>query len=140
MNCVEKYKEANDGRWPSNIVIFRDGMGSGKAVEANAEAIKVADAVEAAFTADANADKEAGKGPKVTVLLVRTRHNTKFVEASGAGCANPPAGTILDHTVTERNWYDFYLIPMNVSQGTVTPTHFTVVHDDSSFTPDTMQK
>jgi aubergine-like protein len=50
------------------------------------------------------------------------------------------AGSILDHGVTRRAWYDFYIVPMNVSMGTVTPTHFTVVFDNSRFSEDQLQR
>ena len=42
---------------------------------------------------------------------------------------NPAAGTVLDHTVTRRNFKDFFLVPQNVNMGTVTPTHFVVVRE-----------
>ncbi len=53
---------------------------------------------------------------------------------------NPPAGTVVDTMVTSIKWYDFYLIPMNVMLGTITPTHFTVVHDACQFEADTLQQ
>ena len=43
---------------------------------------------------------------------------------------NPPPGSVLDHTVTKRNWYDFFLVSQHVGQGTVSPTHYIVVNDD----------
>ena len=36
--------------------------------------------------------------------------------------------------------YDFYLISQHVRQGTVTPTHYIVVHDKSELKPDYMQR
>lgn len=69
---------------------------------------------------------------------------------------NPPPGTILDHTVTRRYLYDFYLVPQSVRQGTVNPTHyigklylgikgnfnnfFTVLHDTCKLKPDHVQR
>ena len=36
--------------------------------------------------------------------------------------------------------YDFFLVSQKVRQGTVTPTHYTVVHDSSKLRPDHMQR
>ena len=36
--------------------------------------------------------------------------------------------------------YDFFLVSQRVRQGTVTPTHYTVVHDSSTLKPDHMQR
>ena len=42
---------------------------------------------------------------------------------------NPPAGTVLDNMVTNKN--DFFLVPMSVNLGTVTPTHYIVAESGS---------
>ena len=44
--------------------------------------------------------------------------------------ANPPPGTIVDHTVTRFKYKDFFLVPQSVNQGTVTPTHFIVLKEN----------
>jgi aubergine-like protein len=36
--------------------------------------------------------------------------------------------------------YDFFLVSQHVRQGTVTPTHYTVVHDSSELKPDHLQR
>ncbi|KAI8439323.1 hypothetical protein MSG28_013150 [Choristoneura fumiferana] len=36
--------------------------------------------------------------------------------------------------------YDFLIVSQKVNQGTVTPTHYVVVHDDSGMTPDQCQR
>ena len=40
---------------------------------------------------------------------------------------NPVPGTIIDHTITHQNWFDFYLISQCARQGTAAPTHFNVI-------------
>ena len=47
---------------------------------------------------------------------------------------------VLDHTVTKRDWYDFFLVSQHVGQGTVSPTHYIVVHDNTGLKPDIIQK
>ena len=46
------------------------------------------------------------------------------------GAANPQPGSIIDTQLvehhTEKNCFDFFLVPQAVTQGCVTPTHFYV--------------
>ena len=46
----------------------------------------------------------------------------------------------MDQQVTSPKWQDFYLIPMNQSLGTVSPTHFTIIRDQAGYAPDQIQK
>ena len=46
---------------------------------------------------------------------------------------NPAPGTVLDHSVTKRDWFDFLLVSKHVGQGTVSPTH-------TDLKPDILQK
>ena len=54
--------------------------------------------------------------------------------------SNAPPGTIVDHAITRKEFYDFFLVSQHVRQGTVTPTHYIIVHDSTSFQVDHMQK
>lgn len=53
---------------------------------------------------------------------------------------NPLPGTIADMEVTRRNYYDFYLVPQTANRGTVSPTHYIVLHDNSGLSPDKVQR
>jgi len=132
---VDKYKESNGGRDPSAVVIFRDGVRGGASD----------------YPALAKEGETAGETvrslcpPSTTVtyvLVERAGGATKFFarDPRTGKADNPPGGAVVDTAVTLRHWYDFYLVPMNVSQGTVNPTHFVVVFDDSQLSPDTVQK
>jgi hypothetical protein len=41
----------------------------------------------------------------------------------GSGFQNPSPGTVVDHTITRKKMFDFFLCSQKVSQGTATPTH-----------------
>lgn len=56
------------------------------------------------------------------------------------GVDNPPPGVIVDHTITRRYLYDFFMVPQNVRQGTVSPTHLIVVHDEIDLKVDIVQR
>ena len=53
---------------------------------------------------------------------------------------NPGPGTIVDHSVTARHHFDFYLVSQHVNQGTVSPTHYIVLRDGGQWPPDALQK
>lgn len=53
---------------------------------------------------------------------------------------NPDPGSVLDHTITRKNLYDFYLIPQSVRNATVTPSHYIVLEDQIDFKPDILQR
>jgi len=133
---IEKYREGNGGRAPSSVVVYRDGVrGASDYASAGREGEAVAAAIRSA----------TGEGVEVSVtyvLVERAGGATKFFvkDRRSGKVENPPGGTVIDHTVTLREWYDFYLVSMSVSQGTVNPTHFVVVHDDSKLAPDALQK
>lgn len=59
--------------------------------------------------------------------------------SQGEFLSNPPPGTVVDHTVTKRDWWDFFLVSQHTTQGTVSPTHYIVVHD-GGMKPDHLQK
>jgi len=80
------------------------------------------------------------------VVIVKKKGNARFFAKMGStSMANPPPGTIIDHTVTNgkiilfnrykfkvlslAEWYDFYLISQCARQGTVAPTHYNVIWD-----------
>ena len=49
-------------------------------------------------------------------------------------------GSVVDQEVTRKEWYDFFLVSQSVRQGTVSPTHYNVIHDTTGLKPDHMQR
>jgi aubergine-like protein len=45
------------------------------------------------------------------------RINLRFFNIDNRGAMrNPPPGTVVDHTVTRRDWFDFLLVSQHVTQ------------------------
>ncbi|XP_072601754.1 piwi-like protein 3 isoform X2 [Vulpes vulpes] len=78
-------------------------------------------------------------GVKLTFIVVKKRINTRFFVESQGRLQNPLPGTVIDVEVTKRQWYDFFIVSQSVKDGTVTPTHYNVIHDTVCFTPDRIQ-
>ncbi|XP_063807044.1 piwi-like protein 1 isoform X1 [Pseudophryne corroboree] len=121
-----------NGTLPARIVIYRDGVGDGQLkTVVNYEIQQFIDCI-----------TSAGKdySPKLTVIVVKKRINARFFGYFGGRLQNPPPGTVVDIEVTRPEWYDFFIISQSVRQGTVSPTHYNVVHDSGGLKPDHMQR
>ena len=80
--------------------------------------------------------------PSMVYNVVQKRINTRLYVSdpkSKGQINNPNPGTVVDHTVTRANLYDFFFVSQSVRQGTVTPTHYVVLYDNSKYTPHQVQ-
>jgi len=116
---------------PDKILVFRDGVGDG---QLNMVADYEVDQLRTCFS------RFGEYSPKLSFVVVQKRINTRIFLNKGRQMENPPSGTVADHTITRREWYDFFLVSQHVRQGTVSPTHYIVVSDDSGMKPDHMQR
>jgi aubergine-like protein len=73
------------------------------------------------------------------MVVVKKRINNRFFRLKGNQLQNPSPGTIIDTVVTKPTLYDFFLVSQSVRQGTVTPTSYNVIFDESGLVPDSMQ-
>mgnify|MGYP001792401693 CR=1 FL=1 len=73
---------------------------------------------------------------------MQKRINTRFFYGTDPiNLKNPGPGTIVDHTVTKREAYDFFLVSQSVRQGTVTPSRYNIIYDTTkSLTPARVQR
>lgn len=81
--------------------------------------------------------------PTVTFIVVRKRIHTRIFKESNTQrdyYENPPAGTVIDHSITRRGLFDFYLVSQNMRHGTATPSHYVVVENECALSPDILQQ
>ncbi|XP_065548859.1 piwi-like protein 1 isoform X2 [Lathamus discolor] len=117
---------------PSRIIVYRDGVGDGQLYTlVNYEVPQFLDCL-----------KSVGKdyNPRLTVIVVKKRVNTRFFAESKGALKNPPPGTVVDVEVTRPEWYDFYIVSQAVRNGCVAPTHYNVIYDTSKLKPDHIQR
>jgi len=131
VGALKNYCQVN-GAPPARIMIYRDGVGDGQ----------LPAVVEHEMPQILSCFKEIGTeyNPKVSIIVVKKRINSRFFADGGRELINPPPGTVVDSTVTRPEWYDFYLVSQSVNQGTVTPTHYNVIWDTQNLGPDKMQR
>lgn len=129
LDCVKYFKKTNKFL-PDTIVFFRDGVGSGQHGLVKEHEIKTIEAgLEETY-------KE--KAPKLVFILVTKRINDRFFTKKGAGniLDNPESGTIIERGVTSNEIFDYFMVAQKVTQGTATPTHYEVIHNNSVFCAD----
>ncbi|XP_063537171.1 piwi-like protein Ago3 isoform X1 [Cydia strobilella] len=131
VDALKHYLRVN-GRLPDRVIMYRDGVGDGQ--------LKVVQDYEIPQMKICFDVLGETYKPTLTYIVVQKRINTRIFGRGREGLSNPRPGTVLDHTITRRDWYDFLIVSQKVNQGTVTPTHYVVVHDDSGLTPDQCQK
>ncbi|XP_062999758.1 piwi-like protein 1 [Elgaria multicarinata webbii] len=117
---------------PSRIIVYRDGVGDGQ--------LKTLVSYEVPQFLECL--KSVGKdyNPKLTVIVVKKRVNNRFFAQVDGRLQNPPPGTVIDLEVTRPEWYDFFIVSQSVRSGTVSPTHYNVIYDNSALKPDYMQR
>lgn len=127
-DALKYYKEKN-GRNPEKVIFFRDGIGDGQLEHAFKVEVKQA----------RKAMSKISQDIKLTFIIVNKRIGARFYQKTGAGYSNPIPGTCIDNTVTRANRYDFFLISQSTRQGTVTPTYYNILFDESGLTLDKLQ-
>ncbi|EMP40308.1 Piwi-like protein 1 [Chelonia mydas] len=123
---------SGNNHMPSRIIVYRDGVGDGQLKTlVNYEVPQFLDCL-----------KSVGKdyNPRLTVIVVKKRVNTRFFAQAGGRLQNPPPGTVIDVEVTRPEWYDFFIVSQAVRSGSVSPTHYNVIYDNSALKPDHMQR
>ncbi|KAK7039451.1 protein argonaute 1B [Favolaschia claudopus] len=126
---------------PQRIIVFRDGVSEGQFdIVIREEKAQILEAFQRLSTKD--------RGPKpyrpaFSIIICGKRHHARFYPTSTNTAdqkGNTRPGTVVDKGVTAVFDFDFYLQAHAGLQGTVRPTHYTVVYDELNFTADELQK
>ncbi|XP_077490052.1 protein argonaute-2-like [Amblyomma americanum] len=123
---------------PLRIIFFRDGVSEGQFDIVQDQELSAIRKACLEFSPDGSYK------PPITFIVVQKRHHTRFMPANpeeGVGRAkNIPPGTTVDTVVTHPVDFDFFLCSHAGIQGTSRPAHYYVVHDDSEFSSNDLQK
>jgi len=134
--AVQKYKEfpGNENELPKHVVVFRDGVGEGQLDYVKHHEIPAIRRQLGELAAD------RPEKIKLLFIVVTKRINTRLFGQLGPKLVNPPPGTVMDNTITLPQWYDFFIVSQKVTQGTVTPTAYNVLEDQSNIPVDKVQR
>lgn len=126
----QTYREHNNGENPDHIFVYRDGVGDSMRNLVLEKELPT-------FSKLINKLYNTARPPKLTLIIVNKRISQRFTatDPTSGKIMNPCPGTVIDTKVVNKEassiCYDFYLVPQNATQGSVTPTHFFVAFDDS---------
>lgn len=124
------WQRHNQGSLPDYILVYRDGVSEGQYKIVLDEELPL---IRAACTEVYPATMSDKKLPRITIIIVGKRHNTRFYptkENEADRSLNPQNGTVVDRGVTEARKWDFFLQAHTAIQGTARPAHYYIVHDE----------
>ena len=115
--AVFQKQKINNGEKPKGIVIYRQGV-----------SLQQKEYLKDEIALINNCCKT--KGIKYYYILVNTKTTFKFFEKTNNGYLNPQSGLLILDGITNRKYFEFYLQPQEVTQGSATPSCFHVAYGD----------
>ncbi|XP_032223626.2 piwi-like protein 1 [Nematostella vectensis] len=134
--ALRQWQQIN-GVLPDKIIVFRDGVGDGQ--------LRAVIEHEVPQILSTFKQFQDGYDPKFGFTVVKKRIQTRLFmrearDPDMRNLMNPPPGTVVDKEVTRSEWFDFFIVSQSVRQGTVSPTHYNVIHDTTGLRPDHWQQ
>ena len=119
-HAFEVFYRMNGNHRPECVIVYRDGVAPGQynSLLSNELAAVVSNVKEL--------DKEWH--PKLILAVVTKRVNARFFTQEHG---NMPAGVVVEEGVVAPH-YNFYMSSHSAGDGTLTPTHYNIIHDDSN--------
>uniref|UniRef100_U3J2X3 Piwi-like protein 2 n=1 Tax=Anas platyrhynchos platyrhynchos TaxID=8840 RepID=U3J2X3_ANAPP len=116
---------------PKKIVVYRDGVSDGQLDTVVKYEIPQ---LQKCF------DTFENYQPSMVVVVVQKQISTNFYTDTSERLACPPAGTVIDHTITSTEWQDFYLLAHRARQGCSVPTRYVCVLNTANLSPEHLQR
>lgn len=128
--ALQIYKETC-GSYPEHIVFYRDGVGEGQIsylmkLEVEPLIAKLKQIYQT-------------ESPKLVYIVVNKRVNTRIFKKIGSLHLNPKPGTVIDRKIVLPKRNDFFLVSQHVGQGTVSPTYYNIVYNNSGLPKDKIE-
>ncbi|KAL4105103.1 hypothetical protein QTP88_020376 [Uroleucon formosanum] len=124
--------KARNGLLPDKIIIYRDGVSDGD--------LKQVEEIELSELIESFKNYPGHYNPMISLIIVQKRINTRVFQYMNQKYSNPSSGTVIDNTVTRRNYFDFFLVSQHVRQGTVNPTHYIVLKNGCNLSVENVQR
>ncbi|XP_047446909.1 piwi-like protein 2 [Mugil cephalus] len=128
--ALQKYYEVNHNL-PEKIVVYRDGVSDSQLMMV--EQYEIPQLIKCFETLPSYE-------PKLVFIVVQKRISTTLYSWASNSFGTPPPGTVLDHTLTQKDWVDFYLMAHHIRQGCGLPTHYITLYNTANLTPDHLQR
>ncbi|KAI6073607.1 Piwi-like protein 2 [Aix galericulata] len=129
-DALQRFHEMNHCL-PKKIVVYRDGVSDGQLDTVVKYEIPQ---LQKCF------DTFENYQPSVVVVVVQKQISTNFYTDTAERLACPPAGTVIDHTITSTDWQDFYLLAHRARQGCSVPTRYVCVLNTANLSAEHLQR
>jgi aubergine-like protein len=128
---VKQYAKNNDDRLPVNVIIYRGGAGNSKGLLEDVSE-------EAEFIDKALEKLRQGKDVlRLAYISVSKRTPHRFFEINGGEkIYNPKGGLVIENRVTQRNHFNFFMVPQFVNQGCANSSEFYCVYNSTLLSAD----
>ncbi|KAJ3530890.1 hypothetical protein NM688_g7649 [Phlebia brevispora] len=139
--ALVKYFQENR-RWPSYLVVYRDGVSEGEYSQVEETEVKdIEDTLE-------DLKKNTEHTTQLLFIVVGKRHHTRFFPSdpsSGDSKGNCRAGLVVDKEVVHSTYTDFYLLSHAGILGRFVlpasrPSHYIILKNATRLTPDQIQQ
>lgn len=127
VQAIKAYAERNGGKKPTNVIVYRDGVGEGQIREVNIKEVNAMRKCIATNFTDCSID--------LTVIIVTKRLNERFFIEDRGIVTNPVNGLVVERAVVSPDHFEWYMVAQNVTQGTATPTKFRMIYNDNDDIP-----
>lgn len=125
--AVQAYRALNKAL-PMHLVIYRDGVSEGQIPHVHQNEVEgLKKKLEEVYY---------GPNFKMAFIIVSKRVSVRLFKSDRR---NPPVGTVVDDVITSPFKYDFFLVSQDVRQGTVSPTSYNIISDNTDLHPDIIQ-
>lgn len=104
---LKEYKKRNNGKLPSKLIIFRDGISDGQFSKVSQHEL---DEIRKACT-----NIQQGYNPTISYIVVQKRHQTRFFPINIEDQAKPrtnenvPPGTVVDSVIVTPDKFDYFI-------------------------------
>ncbi|KAF5318181.1 hypothetical protein D9619_012093 [Psilocybe cf. subviscida] len=118
---------------PKRLIFYRDGVSEGEFQHVKDRELPMIQ----------EACKELKVEPKITLIVVGKRHHNQLFPKDPKDAdrsKNAPAGTVVDQDITHPTDFDFFLLSHAGIKGTSRCSHYSVLHDENTFTADAIQQ
>jgi hypothetical protein len=123
-----------------NIVIYRDAVNEKQ--QKSIQLYELDSIKNAIIEANDKLEKKVFQNTKWCLILVSkineikmfSKINETYHGNNQTIIENIPVGTLVDRIITHKEKYDFYLNSADSRQGTCSPTHYIILHDDTELT------
>ena len=118
--AIEVYKKNNGGNKPDWILIYRQGVSFHQKEFLKNEIREIDNTC-------------SNKNILYYYILVNTKSTFKFFQPEGGKYYNPYSGLLVLDEVINKNYFEFYIQPQEVTQGSATPTCYHVAYGNLNF-------